>query len=100
MRGGGDVGEAQSFAGEPRPRLRQMRDIGEVVAEVLVPGPDRLDIGRAAARREAAIDLLVDEIGRYLVVQLAVEPVDEAPRLRAGKRIAGKRPESAAAIAS
>ena len=84
------VGETRRLAGKPGPRLGEMTEIGEMIAQVLVAGPDRRGVGRAAVRTVAAIDLLLDEIGSDLVVKLAMKPVDEPARFGAWQGLARK----------
>ena len=49
MRRRGKVGEAQPVAGEPVARAHQPADIGQMIADIVAGGAQRLGIGRAAA---------------------------------------------------
>src|SRR5262249_61662919 len=84
----GKIGEARCLSGKPGPRLGEMTEISEMIAQVLVAGAHRLGIWRAA-RAVAAVDLLLDQIGGDLIVGLAVGPVHHPARLGAGPGVAG-----------
>ena len=90
----GEIGEAQRIAPKPAPRLGEMADISEMIAQILMARAHRLHVGRGALRAESPKHLLLDEIGGDLVVELAMEPVDQPPRLRPRPRIAGEQPET------
>src|SRR5262245_61466785 len=78
---GREIGEAHRIARKPAPRLGEMADIGEMIAQILTARPHGLHVGRGAARPEPPVDFLLDEIAGDLVVELAVEPIDETPLL-------------------
>src|SRR3990170_6891682 len=96
MRRGGEIGKTHGIAGKPASRLGEMADIGEMIAQVLVPRPHRLHVGRGAVRSEAPEHLLLHEIGGHLLMELAVEPVDQAPYLGPRRFVARKWLEQAA----
>src|SRR5262245_25827157 len=74
VRRGREIGETHRVARKPAPRLGEMADIGEMIAQILAARPHRLHVGRGAARPEAPVDLFLDEIVGHLIVELAVEP--------------------------
>src|SRR5258706_2129840 len=82
VRRSGDVGEAETIAGEIAAALHEIGDVVEMVLDVLAAGADRLAIGLAEAEK-ALHDLFLDQIDRHLAVELDVEPGDEAARLGA-----------------
>src|SRR5262249_5865592 len=97
MGGGGWIGKAQRIAGKPAPRLREMADIGEMIAQIVAPCAHRLHVGRGALRPEAPVHLLLDEVRRDLVEEFAVEPVGEPARLGPRGGVAGEGLERNAA---
>src|SRR6185312_9432897 len=93
MRRRGEIGKADGVAREPAPGLGEMADIAQMITQILVPGPHRLHVGRGALRAETPEHLLVDEIGRDLLVELAVEPIGEPSCLGSRRRLARERLE-------
>src|SRR4029079_10095053 len=97
MRGSGEIGKAQGIAGKPAPRLGEMADIGEMIPQVVAPCAHRFHIGRGALWPKTPKHFLLDEIGRDLFKELAVEPVGEPPRLGSRRGVAGEGREGDAA---
>ena len=66
-----------------------------MIAQILMARPDGRNVRRAAVRAMAAVDLLLDEIGCDLIVELAVKPVDKSARFGAWQGLARKQLEAA-----
>src|SRR4029079_9526337 len=77
MRRRGEIGEADGIAREPAPGLGEIAGIAPMITPILMHRPSRPHVGRGALRAETPEHLLVDEIGRDLLVELAVEPIGE-----------------------
>src|SRR4249919_1281833 len=85
------ISQGQSVARQPVARLHEPADIGKMIADIMARGAQRLGIGRAAPLflgHMALEDPLVDERTTDLDVKFVVEPVRQAPYLRAARALA------------
>src|SRR5262249_20699790 len=81
--------------GKPEARA----EFSEMIAQIFVAGAHRLGIWRAAARAVTPVDLLLNQVGRHLIVELAVEPVHQPARLGARQGLAWEQLEASSGFA-